>query len=167
MPFTQQPSTSFVETNNTQTKRGIFRNKTYPPTQIVRPKLTNNVIPMKPDRRKFQSKILNRKDQPTELHSEIKRSHTFLLNDQISKNIVDKPSNAHGNVCSQLDCSQINNSASKRSDIKTAMKESFNQSSNFVVTAVHSLRSQMEHINVKKLTTSNAETKLETLLKKG
>lgn len=177
MPLNQQPNIGFIEPNNTQTKRGIFKNKTHPPVQIVRPKLSNNVIPMKPDRRKFQSKILNRKEQPKESHSEVKRPTTFSLNEQISKNLVDQ------NVVSQMDCLRMNNFTSNGSDhfasngsaCQTIMKDSYSQSNTFAVNSVHSLLYPMEHLsngvirndNVKKSATSDIETSVETLSKQG
>lgn len=160
MPFNAQLSS--VENNNVETKRGIFRNKTNPPAQIVRPKLTN-VIPMKPDRRKFQSKIFNRKEKPTESNFSVKRSQSYTLSGKMSENIMERPTRLRQESIisdsSQMDYYRTKNSAWNGSDTRPVMKDSADLSKNLIVNSVHSIMYQMEHLKVNnKSTTSDVES---------
>lgn len=157
MPLNVESNSDLVETNNTQTKRGIFRSRTQPPAPLARSKLlSNNAIPMKPNRKKVASKILNHNDPTTESNSKMTRSQSSAVDEEIFTNVVEKPSfrllmgeDILTNVVEKSfrlvqdnrlsNSSQVNNYASKGNAIRPTMKDSREQSKNSVVNSVRSL----------------------------
>lgn len=160
MPF--NVNSNAVDANNVQTKRGIFRSRTQPPpaAQPVRSKLSSNVA-MKANRKKIQSKVLNRKDPSTEPDLKIKRSSTFIT-DEIASNVVEKPSiqlvqdSLISNVSQTLQASDV---------VQTLLKDSCEQSQSMVVNSVHSLVFRMENCKLQQTTTTVSNSK--TLLTKA
>lgn len=157
MPFNVN-SNAVDAKNNVQTKRGIFRSRAQPPppAQPVRSKLSSNV-PMKANRNKIQSKVLNRKDPSTEPDLKVRRSSTFTT-DEIASNVVDKPfiqlvqDSSISNVSQTLQASEV---------VQTMIKDSCEQSQCMVVNSVHSLVFRMENCKLEQRTTvSNSKTLL-------
>lgn len=144
-------NSNLVDANDTQTKRGIFRSRTLvPPSQIVRTKLSSNPMPTKPNRNKFQSKILNRKDRPTESEVKGKRSQPIAVKEVTSK-VVEKPS-------VRLFEEHFLSTGSQGQD--PSIIDSCVKSQNLVENSVQSLLFHIEHCQVDKTTISVSKTLL-------
>lgn len=145
-------NSDLVDANNIQTKRGIFRGRTQPPAQIVRSKLPSNAVPMKPNRKKFQSKIVNRKD-PVPPESKSKIVKPKFVDGEIVPNVVEKPS------IHLLQDSFVSNMSQswKSSEVQTFIQDSCEESQNFVVNSVHSLVFKMEHSQLDQTAVSDAK----------